>query len=107
MFVFSALELPFGKGKRFGPHVNRAVDDVKGGWKVNTIATVNTGPLRGDNKRRFLYLASRKDLPSKRHVEQSRPVVMVVKPCELRFKGGSLHCRRSGHSGIKAVINRN
>lgn len=44
VFVFSALaELPFGKGKRFAAHVNRAVDEIIGGWQVNTIATVNSG----------------------------------------------------------------
>ncbi len=36
-------ELPFGKGKRFGGGMNRAVDMVVGGWQSNGILTLRTG----------------------------------------------------------------
>gem|GEM_PF-178172 len=43
-FSFTALgELPFGKGKRFASHVPTAVDEVIGGWHLNTIVTLQTG----------------------------------------------------------------
>ncbi len=44
VFVFSALaELPFGKGKRFGSTLPRALDEVVGGWQANTIVTLDSG----------------------------------------------------------------
>ena len=39
-FVYS---LPFGKGQRFGGHVNRAMDLLIGGFQVNTITQLSTG----------------------------------------------------------------
>ena len=43
-FSFTALgELPFGTGKRFASHVPTAVDEVIGGWHLNTIVTLQTG----------------------------------------------------------------
>jgi hypothetical protein len=43
-FVSSFLyELPFGRGKRFGANSKAAVNHVIGGWKVNGIATFQSG----------------------------------------------------------------
>jgi hypothetical protein len=39
-FVYN---VPFGKGKQFGAHWNRAVDSVLGGWRANGIITMQTG----------------------------------------------------------------
>lgn len=36
-------EVPFGRGKKFGANMNRAVDIVAGGWTLNTILTFHTG----------------------------------------------------------------
>ena len=36
-------ELPFGRGKRFGASMNRALDAVVGGWQTNGILTLRTG----------------------------------------------------------------
>lgn len=46
------VELPFGRGKKFGSGMNRLVDGILGGWQLNGIATMQTGtPLvvRGSN----------------------------------------------------------
>ena len=44
VFVASALyELPFGRGRMFGNNMNRAVDEVVGGWQLNTILNFATG----------------------------------------------------------------
>jgi hypothetical protein len=43
-FVASAVyDLPFGKGKSFGSHWNRALDAALGGWSVGSIMTVSSG----------------------------------------------------------------
>ena len=36
-------ELPFGTGKRFGPHTNGLVDKVIGGWEVAGVLTLESG----------------------------------------------------------------
>lgn len=36
-------EVPFGRGRRFGGSMNRAMDAVAGGWELNSIVTANTG----------------------------------------------------------------
>jgi hypothetical protein len=36
-------EIPFGQGRKFGSHLNRAFDAVAGGWDINTIFTAQTG----------------------------------------------------------------
>lgn len=36
-------QLPFGRGKPIGSHMNRAVDAVLGGWEVSQIATFKQG----------------------------------------------------------------
>src|ERR1035437_10356928 len=36
-------DLPFGKGKQWGGHMNRAADIVAGGWHTNGILTLRTG----------------------------------------------------------------
>ncbi len=40
---FITYDLPFGRGRTFGSHINRAVDLVAGGWQVNTIFQFHTG----------------------------------------------------------------
>lgn len=43
-FTFSMLgELPFGRGKMIGSHVNRATDYLIGGWQINPFVQVGTG----------------------------------------------------------------
>lgn len=37
------LELPFGRGKRFGRDVSRGVDYILGGWQVNFVTTLGSG----------------------------------------------------------------
>jgi len=36
-------ELPFGRGRLVGNNMNRALDAVVGGWRVNTFTTLQTG----------------------------------------------------------------
>jgi hypothetical protein len=36
-------ELPFGRGRQFGAHMNPVLDGVLGGWELNSIITANTG----------------------------------------------------------------
>jgi hypothetical protein len=44
VFVASAVySLPIGRGKMFGTHMDRAVDEVIGGWQLNTIITLDSG----------------------------------------------------------------
>jgi hypothetical protein len=43
-FVTSfSYEIPFGKGKRYGTNMNRALSAVAGNWQVNGILTLHTG----------------------------------------------------------------
>ncbi len=43
-FVASALaQLPFGRGHRWGANVPLALDELIGGWQVNTVVTLQTG----------------------------------------------------------------
>ncbi len=44
-FVANAqYDLPVGRGKKFGGSMNRAADILVGGWQLNTIFTMRTGP---------------------------------------------------------------
>jgi hypothetical protein len=36
-------DIPFGKGKQWGAHMNRAIDTVLGNWHTNGILTLRTG----------------------------------------------------------------
>ncbi len=38
-----SYDVPFGKGKRYGSNMNRAVDAVVGNWQMNGILTLHTG----------------------------------------------------------------
>ncbi|HEY3837089.1 MAG TPA: carboxypeptidase regulatory-like domain-containing protein [Bryobacteraceae bacterium] len=38
-----SYDLPFGRGKKFAAHANRALDMMIGGWQVNSIDTFATG----------------------------------------------------------------
>ena len=40
---YAVYDLPFGRGKMFGSHVNRAVDEVIGGWKTAVDVTLHSG----------------------------------------------------------------
>jgi hypothetical protein len=45
-FVFHAdtlWELPFGRGKKLGGNWPRALDEILGGWHLNTIWTAQSG----------------------------------------------------------------
>ena len=43
-FVVSGLyELPFGRGKKFGSNMSRAVDAIFGGWAIGSIITQSSG----------------------------------------------------------------
>ena len=41
--AYAIYDLPFGKGKKFGTDMNKAVDAVVGGWTVSPILTLHTG----------------------------------------------------------------
>jgi hypothetical protein len=43
LVLSGTYELPFGRGKRFGRTMNRAVDSFLGGWQVNGIALFASG----------------------------------------------------------------
>ncbi|ADW67287.1 TonB-dependent receptor domain-containing protein [Granulicella tundricola] len=44
VFVASAVyDLPFGRGQRFGSHLNRTADYVLGGWQLNSVVQAETG----------------------------------------------------------------
>jgi len=59
VFTFSALaQLPFGKGKRFANHVPTAVDEVIGGWQLNTITTLESGTPVTVTTSDYLYTAT-------------------------------------------------
>jgi hypothetical protein len=36
-------DLPFGKGRQFAQHVNPVLNQIIGGWELNSINTANTG----------------------------------------------------------------
>ena len=38
------IELPFGRGKRYGSNMNRVLDAFIGGWQSSNILTLQTGP---------------------------------------------------------------
>ena len=40
---YAVYEIPFGRGRKFGHDVNRAVDSVVGGWSINPIISLHTG----------------------------------------------------------------
>lgn len=40
----ATIDLPFGRGKRFGSGMNRAADLILGGWQTNHILLLQTGP---------------------------------------------------------------
>jgi hypothetical protein len=44
VFVASAVySLPVGRGKMFGTNMNHAIDEIVGGWQLNTIVTLDSG----------------------------------------------------------------
>ncbi len=40
---YAIYELPFGKGKKFGSDMNKAMDTVVGGWTISPILSLHTG----------------------------------------------------------------
>ncbi len=36
-------ELPFGRGRKFGANMNKAIDGILGGWSVSGLVSANTG----------------------------------------------------------------
>lgn len=41
----ASIDLPFGRGKKFGGGMSRAADELLGGWQTNHIILVQTGPF--------------------------------------------------------------
>ena len=41
--TYATYELPFGRGKKFGSDMNRALNAVVGGWQASTIISVHSG----------------------------------------------------------------
>jgi len=41
--AYATYELPFGRGKKYGANMNRAVDAVVGGWTASTIISIHSG----------------------------------------------------------------
>jgi len=53
--IASIYELPFGRGRQYGSHMNRVLDAVAGGWKLNSFFTVQSGqPITVYNSRNRL-----------------------------------------------------
>ncbi len=48
-------ELPFGRGKRFGSHVSRLVNEVVGGWQVAFIGNWQSGFWMGVASNEYLF----------------------------------------------------
>ncbi|HVI77699.1 MAG TPA: hypothetical protein VM715_05955, partial [Candidatus Acidoferrum sp.] len=40
---YAIYDIPFGRGRRFGHDLNRAVDAIAGGWSVAPIVSIHTG----------------------------------------------------------------
>src|SRR5262249_51553833 len=54
LVVSGLYELPVGKGKQFGSHMNPVLDGVVGGWQISSIYSFHSGaPLSWGN---LLYL---------------------------------------------------
>lgn len=52
LVISGVYELPFGKGKKFASNVNGFVNQIVGGWQVNTMTTYQSGlplQIRGAN----------------------------------------------------------
>jgi hypothetical protein len=44
VFVFTSLmEVPYGRGKKYGSDANRVVDAIIGGWQLNTVLNISSG----------------------------------------------------------------
>jgi Carboxypeptidase regulatory-like domain len=41
--AYAIYDIPFGRGKRFGHDVNRAVDAIAGGWSIAPIVSIHSG----------------------------------------------------------------
>jgi hypothetical protein len=48
-------ELPFGRGKRFGSHVSRGMDELVGGWQLAFIGSWRSGFWMGVNNSEYLF----------------------------------------------------
>ncbi len=40
---YAIYDIPFGRGKRFGHDMNRAVDAIAGGWSISPIISIHSG----------------------------------------------------------------
>jgi len=66
-FVFSAnWDLPFGRGKRFGPNAGPVLGRIIGGWTVSGIYTVQPGPPLDWEDQNAIYLGGDLNLDPKR-----------------------------------------
>jgi hypothetical protein len=45
-FTFSSvMDLPFGRGRRFGGDIGRGLDYIIGGWQFNNLVAIQSGPV--------------------------------------------------------------
>ena len=83
--AYAIYDIPFGRGKRFGHDVNRAVDAIAGGWSIAPIVSIHSGfPLAlydfgtdstGTNSRDYVRIAELvRDEPSDGKFRWIRPV---------------------------------
>lgn len=62
IFTFSGYyDLPFGRGRRFGANMNRAIDLAAGGWKLGAIASLHSGlPLTVSSNQNSNYFVNQR-----------------------------------------------
>lgn len=62
IFTFAGYyDLPFGRGRKVGSNMNRAVDTVVGGWKVGAIASLHSGMPITVASNQFYFVNQRTD----------------------------------------------
>ena len=77
-------ELPFGRGRRFGNHLNPALDAVLGGWQVSGVNTAQAGtPFNITYTPNSTQLASTQITASYRGVNLYRPNRIAGQPLTL------------------------
>ena len=90
--VWSAnYELPFGKGRSFGTHLNPVLDALAGGWQLNGILTTQSGfPLQFNDAGTQTFAGSRPSFTSSGGDA---------------FTGGGIESRLGGASGGPGYLN--
>src|SRR4029079_15782399 len=60
--VSGILELPFGRGRRWGANANRVVNAIAGDWTITAISSIQSGrPIGFTDRSRNLYFAGDPD----------------------------------------------